>query len=591
MPKLPGNGSAPRKYSADVERWRPLVAKYFSPEDEDKAMWVISHESPTGKPGDGGHARGPFQIQAAGSPADPEGKSRPSRAWLDVPENNIRYAAEMVYGGSGWSPWGEGASYQGKPFGALGNYPYPGRSGAATGGSTMSPSRLTQTSPRLGLPGQLGPTVDPYKNKTAKWRTDALGKLALKHKSGHGPGAIWEDPTTGNTITEKEALNYAIANGLVDMEGNLVPRSGQSSGQPSAQSPESQAPLDALLGELSSGDSGMSFEQASTLASQIANATGQPYDRVLSQIYNMGDLYPGQRGPTPDELALGWDQNSISRYNADTSAARARADEAYQNGQLALSQGQMDIALLQFNESRKQNEIANQLEQQSMANQSRQTAIGERQTATGERGQALREIIDPANTQISGYNAMEQAAQGRAGIGARSSELLGSLFGQAGQLGLGQEQLAFDMAKSPRNAIAAFLVGQGAPAGQGRSFAPQNLLGFDPSIIQTLLGQAQQGALQGQQFAQQAPGGGMDLRSILANLGASMGRGSPGMSSGMAPDIQRAPPLFEAPRSTQRASFSNPQTGQIADWMFDSNTGKWEFSVPSRGLASPGYTA
>ena len=116
-------------YSANVEKWRPIVEKYFKPEDVDKALYVISGES-GGNPlasGDGGSSIGLFQMNMSG------GLGTGSTAeQLQDPEYNIKLAAQAVYGGSGWGPWGEGRLYEGKPFGALGNNPYPGSTNART---------------------------------------------------------------------------------------------------------------------------------------------------------------------------------------------------------------------------------------------------------------------------------------------------------------------------------------------------------------------------------------------------------------------------------------------------------------------------
>ena len=114
-------------YSPQVERWRPLVAKYFPPELVDKALYVIQGES-GGNPvirGDGGVAIGLFQIQDNRNFA-----GRPSAEQLEDPEFNIRYAAQQLGAASGkWTDWGEGSTYNGQPFGALGHNPYPGDSG------------------------------------------------------------------------------------------------------------------------------------------------------------------------------------------------------------------------------------------------------------------------------------------------------------------------------------------------------------------------------------------------------------------------------------------------------------------------------
>jgi hypothetical protein len=112
------------QYPPEVERWRPIVAKYFPPELVDKALWVIMHESGgnPGAVGDGGNAIGLFQIHHGGSIP-----GRPDAGKLSDPEYNIRYAAQALGAARGnWAPWGENNTYNGQRFGALGFNPYPG---------------------------------------------------------------------------------------------------------------------------------------------------------------------------------------------------------------------------------------------------------------------------------------------------------------------------------------------------------------------------------------------------------------------------------------------------------------------------------
>ena len=136
----------PMAYSAQVEQWRPLVEKYFPPELVDKALYVINGESggDPNRPGDGGAARGLFQIQDSRN-----FPNRPDAAYLDDPENNIRYAAEVLGAAGGdWSAWGEGTEKYDHPydpatgtgyFGALGHNPYPGGSGGSSYSSEQLP--------------------------------------------------------------------------------------------------------------------------------------------------------------------------------------------------------------------------------------------------------------------------------------------------------------------------------------------------------------------------------------------------------------------------------------------------------------------
>lgn len=144
------------QFPPNVEQWRPLVAKYFPAHLVDKALWVIQYES-GGNPsavGDGGAARGLFQIQD-----NRNFSSRPDAAFLDNPENNIAYAANQLGGASGnFAAWGENNLYNGKPFGALGNHPFPG--------STEAPAP-----PDTGRPlvTQLGSKEQPLDPAIQRW--------------------------------------------------------------------------------------------------------------------------------------------------------------------------------------------------------------------------------------------------------------------------------------------------------------------------------------------------------------------------------------------------------------------------------------
>lgn len=129
-------------YSPNVERWRSLVEKYFPPELVDKALYVIQGESggDPGARGDNGVAIGLFQIQDKTNFSN-----RPDATYLSDPEKNIAYAAQQLGGASGnFSAWGEGSLHNGKPFGALGNNPYPGDSGTTGARQTMAGGKFYQ---------------------------------------------------------------------------------------------------------------------------------------------------------------------------------------------------------------------------------------------------------------------------------------------------------------------------------------------------------------------------------------------------------------------------------------------------------------
>ncbi|HEY7705135.1 MAG TPA: transglycosylase SLT domain-containing protein [Acidimicrobiia bacterium] len=89
-----------------VERWRRLVARYFEPEDVDRALRVIMCES-TGDPlaknrrssasGLFQHLRRYWTLRAA--------EVGLGAASIFDPEANIAAAAWLVYEGGGWSHW------------------------------------------------------------------------------------------------------------------------------------------------------------------------------------------------------------------------------------------------------------------------------------------------------------------------------------------------------------------------------------------------------------------------------------------------------------------------------------------------------
>lgn len=123
MTNSPSSAPSYIQYAPSVERWRSLVASIVPPQYVDKVLWTINYES-GGDPnavGDNGHSIGLLQVQN-----DLAFAGRPTTEQLIDPAYNIRYAAEQLGINSGnFSAWGEGATYNGAVFGALGNHPYP----------------------------------------------------------------------------------------------------------------------------------------------------------------------------------------------------------------------------------------------------------------------------------------------------------------------------------------------------------------------------------------------------------------------------------------------------------------------------------
>lgn len=95
---------------AGLDRWRPLVARYFRPGDVERALEVIRCES-NGNPRAANPvstARGLFQHLGS---MWPERAGRAGWPGADIfdPEANVAVAAWLVYQGGGWGHWNASA--------------------------------------------------------------------------------------------------------------------------------------------------------------------------------------------------------------------------------------------------------------------------------------------------------------------------------------------------------------------------------------------------------------------------------------------------------------------------------------------------
>lgn len=101
------------KPSPNVEQWRPLVQKYFQPQDVDKALYVLERES-RGDPraaNPNSSARGLFQHLEKLWPGRTQQWGMENADIYD-PETNIKGAANLLYGpGGGWQHWEAVANY------------------------------------------------------------------------------------------------------------------------------------------------------------------------------------------------------------------------------------------------------------------------------------------------------------------------------------------------------------------------------------------------------------------------------------------------------------------------------------------------
>ena len=100
-------------------------------------------------PGDGGNGYGLMKDRVARTPVGTDAKTQIRNAWNLVANNPDQ-----------WHDWGEGTSYNGQPFGALGRMPYPGDEGKAYQGQSAGTGTAAPETPSSGaaagsFPGNL----------------------------------------------------------------------------------------------------------------------------------------------------------------------------------------------------------------------------------------------------------------------------------------------------------------------------------------------------------------------------------------------------------------------------------------------------
>jgi hypothetical protein len=142
-------------YSQQVEQWRPLVSKYFAPQDVDNALAIMAAESrgiptiPSGyNAGGTENSWGLFQININAHGGTPQ-------QWSS-PEANVKKAAELYYGAGNWRDWQNTATALGLPtsgssggqrnmvtFSGLGSGGSTDPYDYGTGGATSSPYSAT----------------------------------------------------------------------------------------------------------------------------------------------------------------------------------------------------------------------------------------------------------------------------------------------------------------------------------------------------------------------------------------------------------------------------------------------------------------
>ena len=323
-------------YPAAVEAWRPLVTSIFNQvsggrataADIDKALYVIQWESsgnPNAQSDSGGY--GLFQLNDGGLG---EGLSTAQR--LD-PQTNIRVAAQAIYGGSGWAPWGEGSEKYNYPynpatgqgrFGSLGDRPYPGGTGVAStptigGVPVQGPPNPNVAGGFQDSSGFDGAAVQAVMNAFGVTRDQALQYLGF---SGAGSGA---DHFFDISPTDQRDFDESVYRDRRDFDYNA--------GQDAIQNGLQQAQLD-LQKAIAAGDAA---------AAQRAQNDKNYWSQVAAQ-QNQDGLNLQNQGQQLD-YNLGLQNVAANRYGTDADLALGNAKIAADVGlgQQANQTNQYDV--------------------------------------------------------------------------------------------------------------------------------------------------------------------------------------------------------------------------------------------------------
>lgn len=116
---------------------------------------------------------------------------------------------------------------------------------------------------------------------------------------------------------------------------------------------------------------------------------------------------------------------------------------------------------------------------------------------------------------VSNFSATEDALSNRANVQARGAENYSNLTNIIGSLLNEQNNLALQIATTPRNAIAGFLMGRGQNGGLASAFNPSNLLGINPQMLQGVINSALQSAAQVGVMPAMQP---FDINSIIQGM-------------------------------------------------------------------------
>lgn len=237
--------------SPQVERWRPLVSKYFRPEDVEAALAVMEEES-HGDPGL------PSQFNAQGTEdswglfqVNIDAHGQTPEYWSD-PETNVAKAAELRYGAGNWRDWEHTANKLGLPTEGSG-----GGQAVAETGDALDDIIKKATGDKTGSSPDIE-WVDLGDGRKVPMQWDGSQWIPAPGMAQYGPQA----PGSAGGKRETQIFNRSDgAQLLIDKETGEVIRVLSGPGSATAAKPsveqmkyEAQARRDALWQKVAAGE-------------------------------------------------------------------------------------------------------------------------------------------------------------------------------------------------------------------------------------------------------------------------------------------------------------------------------------------------
>lgn len=296
-----------------AEQYRGKIAKLWPADLVDKVLYLISGESGgrADAVGDGGAAYGLFQSHYVrpGASVDEQ-----------IADAHRLWKADLANGGTGFGDWGEGRLYEGKPFGALGNHPYSGRStleyvpGRDDSGMVTLPEKPGVVNGKQPLADDVKP-VDPLVqalyNLTHTWPLKTgLPKETPKMTTKPTSGRTYQPPVSTGTFKGDVAQWFAVMQAADAQLQKYMQTS------PSAFSVDDKS---GLVSKVVIGEDGSQTLEVDPEATKL-------YQGYLNASQNLDRLYEGKKSGLFDN-----GESAAAAWLASEKDKAAEADREYSN--------------------------------------------------------------------------------------------------------------------------------------------------------------------------------------------------------------------------------------------------------------------